>query len=377
MKIDNSNLVEKKHLYFPELDGLRFIAFILVFIHHFIRLNIKPFSILNDRGWFGVELFFILSSFLLTKLLVEEIRRNKKISILNFFIRRILRIWPLYFLYIIFIVIIFGLPKIITSYTIGRLIGLFTFTENIWSSILGYNNTILYIGHLWTISLEEQYYLFLPFLIPFIIKINKKYQWIIGISLLTLLIIFRTISVLLKIPHPFIWVLPIQGDALLLGTLYGLGLFEDILNKINSIFKIVIGTILLIYTYYLPNVNFIGYNQVIIYTIIAIGFLLIVDGIIKDKSKWSKRILGNPVLCYFGKISYGLYIYHIILIQLIITFITKYKIINLENYTISWVIYFVIVLLSTIFISCLSYELYEKKFLKLKKNFSSIISRSI
>lgn len=97
-----------KRIYFPELDGLRFFAFLLVFVHHHILLKKVPiFSILHTEGWVGVDLFFALSAFLFTKLLIAEYNKTKTISFRKFYIRRIFRIWPIYFLFIGFSVALY------------------------------------------------------------------------------------------------------------------------------------------------------------------------------------------------------------------------------------------------------------------------------
>ncbi len=86
--------------YLPEVDGLRFFAFLLVFIHHFRVSENVFFKYLHEFGWVGVDLFFLLSAFLLTYLLRREYSEKNNINIRFFFIRRVLRIWPLYFIYI-------------------------------------------------------------------------------------------------------------------------------------------------------------------------------------------------------------------------------------------------------------------------------------
>ncbi len=73
---NNTNIETQKGIYFPELDGLRFLAFLLVFVHHHpLFSKIPVLSYLHTNGWIGVDLFFALSAFLFTKLLVESLGR--------------------------------------------------------------------------------------------------------------------------------------------------------------------------------------------------------------------------------------------------------------------------------------------------------------
>lgn len=90
----------KKNLYFPALDGLRFFAFLWVFVGHLPRPE-SPLIVFQYTNWMGVDLFFVLSAFLITILLLIEYEKTQTISVKNFFIRRSLRILPLYFIVIL------------------------------------------------------------------------------------------------------------------------------------------------------------------------------------------------------------------------------------------------------------------------------------
>jgi peptidoglycan/LPS O-acetylase OafA/YrhL len=360
-----------QRLYYPKLDGLRFIAFFLVLVSHIACAQIPVLSRIYWYGWMGVELFFILSSFLLTRLLVEELRRTDTILVGKYFMRRILRIWPLYFFYIILMIVLFGLPS--GNYTIARILGLATFTDNLWTSIWGLNVQVTYTAHLWTISLEEQYYLLLPLIVPFLYRRKKSTIGAIGLGIWAFLILTRTISVLLGAAHPFIWVLPIQCDAFLFGTLFGLGFFDGLFKRINSYIKMGIGIVLVIAATYMPNVDVIGYNQIAIYPVLTIGFLLLVDGVLSNKHKWTHYVLGNPVMRYLGKITYGLYVYHFFTSHIVPGFLANLPFLAALSPTASWFVQFFGTLAATIVLAVISYELYERHFLKLKKKRYTII----
>ena len=371
---ESVSTVSSDRLYFPKLDGLRFLAFLLVFVHHYPALS--DFSEpLKSRGWMGVELFFVISAYLLTKLLVEEIKQTDQILIKNYFLRRILRIWPLYFAYVFAMIFLTNFADL--KMCLIRLAGLFTFTDNLLTAkFQDFNFSIANTGHLWTISLEEQYYLLLPFFVYFIRKMQKKTIFFIFMGIWAAMIIGRLISVNLGLGHPFIWVLPIQADAFLFGTMLGLGVWDDIFNKINSSIKLVSGVLLLSLIFFIPNVDVIGLNQIAIYIILASAFTLILDGVMKNTQKWS-NIFSSKSVRYLGKISYGLYVYHMICIAYIPVFIQNNSLLPFKDIFLYRMIGFFITLGCTILVSVMSYEFYEKWFLKLKQKFTVIHSRPV
>ena len=161
--------------YFRNLDGIRFIGALMVIIHH-IEQNKSVFgirnawtnSVIQSIGPLGVNLFFTLSGFLITYLLIHEYNSNKAIDIKSFYIRRILRIWPLYFLLIIlgFFLLPLVVPAEFNVFNLPnygqRLLLFCTFLPNV-SYIV--NGTTPFVHQLWSIGVEEQFYLVWPLLI--------------------------------------------------------------------------------------------------------------------------------------------------------------------------------------------------------------------
>lgn len=93
--------MNKVGVYYPELDALRFLAFLLVLLHHAPYTEKIPiWVILHNYGWIGVDLFLCLSAYLFTKLLYVEYQEKGNINIGFFYLRRMLRIWPLYFFFL-------------------------------------------------------------------------------------------------------------------------------------------------------------------------------------------------------------------------------------------------------------------------------------
>lgn len=185
--------MRSKTIYFPGLNGLRAIAAIAVVVHH-TTLGLKEFNLDpyifgslqdgNPRGislaGYGVSIFFVLSGFLITYLLQAE-KDVRPIDVKKFYLRRILRIWPLYYLYLIISVItiiIFGL-----SLDIKPLLFYLFYAANI-PFIIG--TTLPFISHYWSLGVEEQFYLFWPW-------VNKKINhYIIPVIVLLIIILVAT-----------------------------------------------------------------------------------------------------------------------------------------------------------------------------------------
>ena len=189
--------MEKQKIYFPNLNGLRFIAAFLVIIHHIEQIksifNVENYwetvPFIGIIGKLGVILFFVLSGFLITYLLLLE-QEKGGIIIRKFYIRRILRIWPVYYLYL-FISLLF-------VYFIYNQVDLYStlfyvfFAANI-PFVFGFS--LQFVDHFWSIGVEEQFYLFWPWLVK---KIKKRL--LLTVSVIILFLIFTRLFLWWKFP---------------------------------------------------------------------------------------------------------------------------------------------------------------------------------
>ena len=175
-KHEGSPSAKSARFFRPELDTLRFGAFLLVFSSHVLPKSreeygsiptwLAEFSILWSRiGGFGVDLFFLLSSYLITELLVREQQRFGRIDVKLFYLRRALRIWPLYFTFVL--AGLFILPKFWRDLGIGsqEALSYLTFTNNWFISWAGHVGDNIIMGPLWSVSIEEQFYVTWPLLL--------------------------------------------------------------------------------------------------------------------------------------------------------------------------------------------------------------------
>jgi peptidoglycan/LPS O-acetylase OafA/YrhL len=167
---------ERRDGYMPALDGMRGVAVILVMLYHFVGTLPQPrstlarlLSALSMGGWVGVDLFFVLSGFLITGILLRA--KSGPNYFLNFYARRFLRIFPLYYaaLAFLFFVVPHFVPLDAGSRRVQGLQGwLWTYTANIETAIHGqfdFTSRVIDLAHLWSLSVEEHFYLVWPFVI--------------------------------------------------------------------------------------------------------------------------------------------------------------------------------------------------------------------
>ena len=370
----------KKHFYFENLDGFRFFCFLSVFFYHCFHtehLEIKQNSIyhfvkkvLVVNGCLGVNFFFVLSGFLITYLLIEEKRLNGQINLINFYTRRTLRIWPLFFLCVFFGFCIFPYLKLAqgeVSEANATLPAYFTFTNNFEFIYKGVPDcTVLSV--LWSIAIEEQFYLVWPIIIYFV-PVNKLY--IPFLSVIIVSIVFRYFNFSYEM-HEF-HTLSCMGDLSVGATAALLMLtskkFETQIKNLNqtSIYFVYI-IFILIYFFrqpvLWPNPNIRIFERLFIAIILA---LIILEQSFSSHSFFKMSKLKN--ISSLGKYTYGMYCLHFIGI-IISTNLNKKLNLNTELWQVL-ILDTLFAFLITIGISKLSYDYYEKPFLKLKERFSA------
>lgn len=309
---------------------------------------------LSDRGWVGVEMFFAISALLFFRLFAAEVKQSNHIDILNFYARRVLRLFPLMISFPLLMMIAFGALSI-AAFT--RLLGIASLVENFLVSVSGYDTAIPYIAHLWTISYEFQIYALIP--VAFLIYQaagQRRFLVLIG-ALWAIALAARATYILLDAPHPMIWVLPfLRPESTLAGI--ALAVWRPISSFWLSAAALVAGTIALVA---LPNVNEIGWSTMPIYIATALcagGAVALATG----ASKVIASTLSLRPVVWLGRISFGLYVFHMLCIGL------AAQMIPLRFQAIQ----FVLALTLTIVMATVSYFLIERPFLRLKLRFTSI-----
>ena len=204
--------------YEPSIDGLRFVAFLLVFTSHAPLIGGSAVAVwFKAYGWIGVDLFFMLSAYLLFRNLIGEHDRKNRIDIANFYARRVLRIFPLMSVYVLAMLLIFG-P--VTDQWGLRLAGVLLFFDNIVSWFYRLNGAITATAHLWTLSFEFQFYLVLPLVFAAFVRWGKN-RFVICLAIVCVAAaLARSYLFHVDIGDPVVYVTPIlRPESLFAGLL--------------------------------------------------------------------------------------------------------------------------------------------------------------
>jgi peptidoglycan/LPS O-acetylase OafA/YrhL len=349
--------------YIPELDGLRGIAILLVVTFHYF-----PFLKIFSLGWIGVDLFFVLSGYLITSRLIFTLGDKKYFSV--FYKNRALRIVPLYYATLICFYLIINI--MVKEENIGmfqfyndHIPSFVLFLEN-WSFIFTKQMHENHLQHFWTLAIEEQFYLIWPLLIYFFFQksffIKTLFISIVLIILLRSFLFFKYQGdELICFYNTFC-----RMDSFIIGGL--LFFFHERSSKID--FKFILPAIIIIIS---VAITFSGthssslFFSTIGYTLIAIFFAGIIHIAIKKKNNHLKAFLNRKWLINFGKISYGLYIFHCIILLFFRNKIAQYLSTHFSiSNSISLGISLSLCLLISITLSVISYFYFEMFFLKRK-----------
>jgi peptidoglycan/LPS O-acetylase OafA/YrhL len=325
-----TNPLEKPTLltqgYFHSLDGLRGLAMLLVLVFHFARIKSSTFSF--EIGWIGLQIFFVLSGFLITKILLSSKEKPLKDFLRQFYLRRALRIFPLYYGYLVFLLLLFFVihePKDILSYIIYLLTYCYNFSilSNDWEL------SRMYV-HLWSLSVEEQFYLVWPFAVYFL-SANSLKKLMIGLILVIPLFRFLlqiylahayqskdqemigNIIYWFSFSHFDAFALGgainfLQGDFLGMGKktwLYITLLACIIAGSINA-FALQADGLFQLSTLGYPLHSTINSQHVWSYSILNLFFAALIWNTLTTK----QSIFNFKPLQEIGKISYGMYIFH-------------------------------------------------------------------
>ena len=347
--------------YYNQIDGLRFVAIFLVLLEHFAFLIGTRFS----AGFYGVDLFFVISGFLITNILLNQ-DSNFIVNYKNFLGRRVLRIFPIYYLTIL--IMFLSNYKPVHDY----LLYFVTFSYNYaW---VDFNIPINSMSHFWSLAVEEQFYLFWPILI-LLFKDKSKLL----LTMITLIAIICTIQIIFSIfPSVHVYnrlgLFP-QANSLSIGALGAYFLNKNLLperifkSKNLEYFLIVLLIILLCFS---------EKYKLVICPIISLYFVLkcCLGGY---NSMYINNFLSNSKVSYIGSISYGIYVFHLPLDYFFTTYIFDPYFWNQINFEVlgklskikmhPWLIKFPLYSILSVLIAHFSFRYIEKPILALKDRY--------
>jgi peptidoglycan/LPS O-acetylase OafA/YrhL len=380
-----------KAVYIPALDGVRFLAFALVFLNHAgAPAAVEPFSHAISTalafGWVGVDIFLCLSGFLIATLLLHEIAATDGVAVSWFYLRRTLRIWPLYYL---MLAIGFGIAPWLLgqtgtpAYTSLLAKHLFPFATLFGNLSYAFFQTDFgamspsagFFAPLWTVGLEEQFYLVFPLLLAAFPRPSTRAALTAIGAVLLFSFVTRLYIVGNGIHYPAVWTLTFARlDPIVLGiagaivwhrhgaTIRRLQLYGAELAAAAGLFWLVMS---------FPQIN-LSRHVVWQFLATAAGSLLLIIGVLRYRIL--SAAFGWRPIAWLGKISYGLYVFHLLVLYLYGSRVASHVVVTS---TIRPFVDLVLPLMFTIGVAAVSYYVYERPFLRIKARFAHVASRPV
>jgi peptidoglycan/LPS O-acetylase OafA/YrhL len=371
---------------FPALDGIRALAVVMVFAFHYGGGThggsvLRLVNSIRLRGWMGVDMFFVLSGFLITGILYDT--RSDRHYFKRFFARRSIRIFPIF--YLVFCVLLLLTPLLQYQWRLGHL----WYLVYLGNVALGFDPSLreiassnhplaaAHLEHFWTLCVEEQFYLLWP-LVIWKVRDRRRLIWI-AVGLILTALALRTTVVLhlplsLHLPWRFdesvmMHMLPYRMDSLLMGALLALVLRGEAAQRWQRactwVFPmgaaVVIGICTLSPDPDSPWLLTIGVSAIAMSAAGLIGATVRMDS-------FAFSVFNLHPLRVLGRVSYGFYVYHVLWpgtwagLTALLTF-------RLHSSVLGNAISLSVAFGATLLVSLLSYNLFEKRFLRLKERF--------
>ncbi len=357
--------MELNQKYIPFLDGFRGYAILLVIFGH---LNMEYLFLAQ----FGVTLFFFVSGFLITKLLIAEFSKTKTISLKDFYLRRLFRLYPA----LIFFLIVTLLAIWIAQYQLVVLdivAGLFYFTNYylVYFPPAVPDNYPLTAKILWSLSVEEHFYLIFPFIFLLFYKINnRRFLYFLGASLVFFFLLrvglwLRSTDIIFTFNETY-YTTHTRADSILYGCFSALLLYAyntTIVSKwyvriLKVAFVPLLATVVLLVS---QRYEAAWYQITVKHSWTGFLLCLVVPAFLFVNGKsWIASIFTNKFILYIGKLSYSLYLFHWVSLKFISTYYSEHHL-----------IWYTLVIAATFILAVISYHFIERPFLQLRRKFGS------
>jgi peptidoglycan/LPS O-acetylase OafA/YrhL len=374
-----------RHL--PVLDGIRACAILMVCVAHFFQVDEASlyetnrfigilFFKLSQLGLTGVELFFVLSGFLITNILLDAKTSRNFFS--SFFMRRFLRIFPLYYfvLALSFLLLpLFYVPDAAGQEVIQHQLWLWTYTSNFFGPPLTWDGSVNFphFGHFWSLSVEEHFYILWPLVIYYVKEsLLPKVMWgLVAFSLSMAIAAYALNSVLPPVGlfKLLNWSTLHYAGTLSLGALIACywrqpARFASLLAICRPL--IIPALILFVLQTFIPRAT--ELKPVIRFTASSLFFFAVIVVALGGGERVT-RLFSQQILFRIGQISYGLYVYHGLLRPFFKTWFYDSVLVHLNNSILAATLYTLLCTGLSILIAYLSWVLLEQPILRLKRHF--------
>lgn len=349
----------------PALDGIRGLAVTFVFLYHVSKFAFEFKPGLIAAGFLGVDVFFVLSGFLITALLLEEWEGSSRINLLHFYARRFFRLIPALVLFLSCLCLYVGLTKspTVAKDTYWTAIYSLGYAAN-WISAFRIAPIAVPLGHMWSLAIEEQFYLLWPALLLFLLKRKvSRGTLVFGVAALIILVSLHRTSLSGAYAPRIYSASDTRADSLLAGCLAAMLVVWRMLPTSRG-FKAALSAIsfscALLITAYLQNFN--GLTESTLYTfgfsVFALAVAILLIQLTTNPPRMALAILEAPPLVWIGKLSYSIYLWHLPIC------------IILAPLPFPAPIRAALMLAATLILASASYYLIERPFLRIKKRFA-------
>jgi len=307
-------------LYKPDVDALRGLAVIAVLFYH-AKFKFQSFELFSG-GFLGVDIFFVLTGFLITKMLLNEYKTTNDINIRSFYLRRIRRLLPVLLVVMMiatFLSYFFLDPVLIKNFSQSVFFSL-AFLPNIYFHYFGnfYGQDInLYkpLLHLWSLGIEEQFYIFYPLFLLITFKYFKKYFLFLLIIGFSLSLLFAEYASQNHRQFSF-YMLPSRAWEIITGALLAFALLKKKVNlelstKAQNIIYLICISVIFFYLFRF-NIYSVKHPSILTFVPLLATSIIIILGE-SQKKCFLFYLFSNKILIHFGKISYSLYLFHFLI----------------------------------------------------------------
>jgi len=369
----------------PVLDGIRGIAILFVLLNHFSSSEMEPalrtgswieraYNTFVHAGGCGVDLFFVLSGFLITRILIRA--RGKKKAWRNFYSRRALRIFPLYYFALTLVLVLVPAVSKEAGTAIVDIrrhqIWLWTYTNNYlpWLGV-ELQQSWLNLDHFWSLAVEEQFYLVWPFLVFWLPA--RRIYWVLGGVVLTA-VVTKLFSLHAGNRMATYMMTPCRFDALAMGAAIAYlaarpGGLASFLPTARWLLVGSAGTLVLIGAVS-HSASWLWWTTALVHTVFPVLFAAVLAHAIEARPRILRRVLSIGFLRFFGKYSYGIYVWHGLMLPLFPMLLPVTWFEDLVGNRLAGVLVFTVVATGFSVIAALvSWTFVESPFLSLKSRF--------